>query len=353
MGQSKRRAAIAALGAVLLSASASSVYAANLSMWARDSGASIIQRVVDLWNKENPDDPVELTVIPADEMVTKFATAATAGQVPDLLSLDLIFAPPFMRAGFFEDVTDMVGTDPNYENTVKALRDLGTYEDRIYGVPFTPENSILIYNKDLFDEPLSNLDAKLRVQMRLELAKLHQELETTMIYVTHDQVEAMTLADRIVVMDSGRISQVGSPLDLYHHPANKFVAAFIGSPGMNFLPAEPTRGEGATPAVQLRGTPGTLPLRGRPATVPAGLLEAGIRPEDVTLAEPGSAGTVLTGAVELVERLGNSTIVYVATDLGQVVKQGDGNLQVKLGQPVGIGWDPARMHVFDAAGQAI
>ena len=89
----------------------------------------------------------------------------------------------------------------------------------------------------LFDEPLSNLDAKLRVQMRLELAKLHQELATTMIYVTHDQVEAMTLADRVVVLDRGRIAQVGSPLDLYHRPQNKFVASFIGSPAMNFVPA--------------------------------------------------------------------------------------------------------------------
>ena len=139
----------------------------------------------------------------------------------------------------------------------------------------------------LFDEPLSNLDAALRVQMRIELARLHDELKATMIYVTHDQVEAMTMADKIVVLQAGIVEQAGSPLELYHHPRNLFVAGFIGSPKMNFLPAKVTAVDGAGATVQLPG--------GSSITVPAqaGRLKAGdtvtlgVRPEHLRPAEVG------------------------------------------------------------------
>ena len=120
----------------------------------------------------------------------------------------------------------------------------------------------------LFDEPLSNLDAALRVQMRIELARLHDELDATMIYVTHDQVEAMTMADKIVVLQGGVVEQVGSPLELYHHPRNLFVAGFIGSPKMNFLPAKVTAVDGAGATVQLAG--GVEHHRPGPARPPQG-----------------------------------------------------------------------------------
>ena len=156
----------------------------------------------------------------------------------------------------------------------------------------------------LFDEPLSNLDAALRVQMRLELSSLHRELGTTMIYVTHDQVEAMTMGDRIAVFNAGRIEQVGAPLYLYERPANKFVAGFLGSPHMNFLPCEVVSSEGNRTTVSLiRRLPLTLNLP-RPAGRATTL---GVRPEhlDVTTMEEG-----LPASVELLEHLGDVTIGY-------------------------------------------
>ena len=158
----------------------------------------------------------------------------------------------------------------------------------------------------LFDEPLSNLDAKLRVQMRLELAKLHADLGTTMIYVTHDQTEAMTLADKIVVLDKGIISQVGSPLELYNAPANKFVAAFIGSPSMNFFGVdiaaiERPNGE--------RRSAGRTNGRGRRQrrVAGAGSAELGVRPEHLAIVDPNDPRAAFAGAVAIIEHLGNST----------------------------------------------
>ncbi len=177
----------------------------------------------------------------------------------------------------------------------------------------------------LFDEPLSNLDAKLRVQMRLELAKLHADLGTTMIYVTHDQTEAMTLADRIVVLDKGRISQVGSPLELYNSPANKFVASFIGSPSMNFFDVKIASTNGRTAAVALPG--------GREASIRVGIdgptegvTELGVRPEHLTVVNASDASASFTGVIAIVERLGNSTLLYVDTPAGQLIVEGKGNL---------------------------
>jgi len=195
----------------------------------------------------------------------------------------------------------------------------------------------------LFDEPLSNLDALLRVQMRLELAKLHNELKTTMIYVTHDQVEAMTLADKIVVLDKGRISQMGSPLDLYNRPANRFVAGFIGSPAMNFLPAV----LGSDGSVMLQGTR----LMMSPLAIAEQQGELGVRPEHVHLCDPGSG--LIDAVVLVVEQLGNTSYIYMDTPLGQVICEADQGVMVQPGAKVGLTLDTTHAHRFDNAGLAL
>jgi ABC-type sugar transport system ATPase subunit len=204
----------------------------------------------------------------------------------------------------------------------------------------------------LFDEPLSNLDAKLRVQMRLELAKLHAELKTTMIYVTHDQVEAMTLADKIVVLEKGVISQVGSPLDLYNRPANKFVAAFIGSPSMNFLPVQVTGVDDGRATIALPGGR-TKQVGLRNGASPSGSVELGVRPEHFRLVDPADPAGALVGAVSIVEHLGNATIVYVDTPAGSVIVQGDGALLAGPGQNVGLALNDAHTHLFGVSGAAL
>ncbi len=203
----------------------------------------------------------------------------------------------------------------------------------------------------LFDEPLSNLDAKLRVQMRLELAKLHADLGTTMIYVTHDQTEAMTLADKIVVLDKGIISQIGSPLELYNAPANKFVAAFIGSPSMNFFGVDLAGFNGRAATVVLPGGRKTeVSVSTSVAGVPTA--ELGIRPEHLTLVEPGDAAA-FTGTVRIVEHLGNSTLVYAATPAGELIVEGEGDLKVKPGEAVGLRLSEAHAHLFRADGATL
>lgn len=162
----------------------------------------------------------------------------------------------------------------------------------------------------LLDEPLSNLDAALRVRMRIEIAKLHQQLRSTMIYVTHDQVEAMTLADKIVVLNGGCVEQVGSPLTLYHNPVNTFVAGFIGSPKMNFLPISWLE-EGSARALQLPdGTRVAAPSGWRSPLAREGL-SLGIRPEHLTLGQEGDFS--VSGQVQVVEHLGNVSLVYMMT----------------------------------------
>jgi ABC-type sugar transport system ATPase subunit len=206
----------------------------------------------------------------------------------------------------------------------------------------------------LFDEPLSNLDALLRVQMRIELAKLHKSLGTTMIYVTHDQVEAMTLADKIVVLDNGRIAQTGSPLELYNSPANRFVASFIGSPAMNFFSAEAKFGEGKNVSVRIKGSQemriatrfGAAPRAGEG-------LEIGIRPEHISLRPPQPDGTDLHGTVSIVEQLGNSTVIYIDTEAGQVVAESHGKDQTRSGDRVAVDLDHKNIHLFDPNGRAV
>jgi ABC-type sugar transport system ATPase subunit len=203
----------------------------------------------------------------------------------------------------------------------------------------------------LFDEPLSNLDAKLRVQMRLELAKLHAELGTTMIYVTHDQTEAMTLADKIVVLDKGIISQVGSPLELYNNPANKFVAAFIGSPGMNFFPVDIAAINGQSASVVLPG--GRTVEVGLSASASPRSAELGVRPEHLAIVDPNDPHAAFAGAIAIIEHLGNSTILYVDTPAGQLIVEGEGNLAAKMDQAVGLKLNEGHARLFGETGAAL
>ena len=203
----------------------------------------------------------------------------------------------------------------------------------------------------LFDEPLSNLDASLRVQMRIELANLHRELRSTMIYVTHDQVEAMTLADRIVVLNAGRIEQVGAPLELYHHPANLFVAGFLGSPRMNFLKGKiHSVIDGvatiATNAGGMLQAALAQPLAsGTPVTI-------GARPEHVQACAPGATAAI-TATVQAVEKLGDISYLYVQVPGGDepLVVRADADTDWAIGQSVALQVAPARVHVFDEHGQ--
>ncbi|WP_028021565.1 ABC transporter ATP-binding protein [Enterovibrio calviensis] len=193
----------------------------------------------------------------------------------------------------------------------------------------------------LFDEPLSNLDAALRVEMRYEIAKLHQSLQSTMIYVTHDQVEAMTLADKIVVLQGGIIEQVGSPKTLYDHPANLFVAQFIGSPKMNIIPCVTEGGEFGLAG----GKGGEYPFD-RPAT------QMGIRPEAINLVSPEEGNC--KGIIDVTEYLGAD--IYLVVDcgeLGKVTVRTDGESEVRAGDPIGLQFHANKLHFFDANGLSV
>jgi ABC-type sugar transport system ATPase subunit len=202
----------------------------------------------------------------------------------------------------------------------------------------------------LFDEPLSNLDAALRVSTRVEIARLHRLLGATMVYVTHDQIEAMTLADRIVVMNQGRIEQVGKPLDLYYAPANLFVAGFIGSPAMNFFPAVVERVEGAEARVKGASiAPLTLPAD---ALAPGAELTIGVRPEHLSIGAPGAFAA--TGLVELVERLGEASYAHLRrADDKMMVAEIRGRETPSPGETVTFSAPAQDVHVFDAAGRSL
>ena len=179
----------------------------------------------------------------------------------------------------------------------------------------------------LFDEPLSNLDAALRVNMRLEITELHQQLKTTMIYVTHDQVEAMTMADRIVVLNAGNVEQFGSPLDLYKKPANRFVAGFIGSPKMNFVDG--------------------------PEAAKYNAHSIGVRPEHFQLSPSPTPGT-WKGTIGVAEQLGSDTFLHVHVEgLGLMTIRTDGEQTFSHGDDVYLTPDPSRIYRFDAAGKAL
>ncbi|MEL6681343.1 MAG: sn-glycerol-3-phosphate ABC transporter ATP-binding protein UgpC [Pseudomonadota bacterium] len=190
----------------------------------------------------------------------------------------------------------------------------------------------------LFDEPLSNLDAELRVEMRVEIARLHKEIGATMIYVTHDQVEAMTLADKIVVLRAGSIEQVGAPMDLYRDPDNKFVAGFIGSPAMNFVNGSVMYGAVDAPGLgkQFDGLV-TTAYEGK-------ALSIGARPEHITIDSAGD-----THKVELTESLGGVSFAYLTSETGErVVVEERGDERSVEGASVGIDIDPSRIYLFDA-----
>lgn len=198
----------------------------------------------------------------------------------------------------------------------------------------------------LFDEPLSNLDAKLRVQMRAEIAKLQQRLQTTAVYVTHDQIEAMTMGHRIAVMNGGRIQQVGTPLDIYDHPANLFVAQFIGTPPMNFFPATLNGGQIDAGKFQLSAPEKFRAETGRKVIV-------GIRPENI--GETGRVGRgrtgKLSGAVEVVEPIGHEAIVHTRVGDVMLVASFDAHSMPSPGQSIELDVDIEAIHLFDAASE--
>jgi multiple sugar transport system ATP-binding protein len=212
----------------------------------------------------------------------------------------------------------------------------------------------------LFDEPLSNLDAALRVQTRLEIAKLHHDLgSASMIYVTHDQVEAMTLADKIVLLhtgalieEKGSVAQVGSPMALYHRPASLFVAEFIGSPKMNLLPAKLVRAEATYAVVELAGQQVTAAVDARHVSAGAEV-RIGIRPEHITIANEGE-GCALPATLLHMERLGDSSLLYVNVGAGipTLNVKVEGSASTAVGERLTLRLMPEQLHLFDAAGQA-
>ena len=202
----------------------------------------------------------------------------------------------------------------------------------------------------LFDEPLSNLDAALRVRMRYEFAALHERLKTTMVYVTHDQVEAMTLADRIVVLNAGRIEQVGKPMELYERPRNLFVAEFIGSPKMNLLPAEmvAASAEGATVRTAAGETVKVDVDASRAA--PGDAVTLGVRPEHLGLS---GTGDVVEATVTFVETLGHATYAYLEAGEAPLTVLLPGDMRPAVGEALKLRVGAGQAHLFDEAGEAL
>jgi multiple sugar transport system ATP-binding protein len=192
----------------------------------------------------------------------------------------------------------------------------------------------------LFDEPLSNLDAQLRLHMRLEISLLHQQLKTTTLYVTHDQVEAMTLASRIAILDQGVLQQVGTPMAIYNTPANRFVAGFIGSPPMNFIKGE----QSAAGSFDCQGglTVSLPQLSGR-------VSEIGVRPQALRMAENGQ----IAGVIELVERLGAESYVHFRWGGHAIVAQVPSDMELRTGEALSVDIEPSKIHCFDADGVAL
>src|SRR5579863_8419996 len=206
----------------------------------------------------------------------------------------------------------------------------------------------------LFDEPLSNLDAKLRVQMRVELKKLHERLGTTAIYVTHDQVEAMTLGDRVVVMKDGRVQQVGDPLELYNHPANLFVAGFIGSPAMNFASVH-IAAEGGSLWALSDGIRLKIPeaVADRLGGAAGKDVTFGIRPEDLRLATAADpADMSIEAVVEVIERLGSEILLDVTVGDGMMVAAVDPTVTSRVQEHVRLAVNPHRLHFFELDSEA-
>jgi multiple sugar transport system ATP-binding protein len=202
----------------------------------------------------------------------------------------------------------------------------------------------------LLDEPLSNLDAKLRVHMRAELAALHQKVRTTMVYVTHDQLEAMTLSDRIVVMNGGVVQQVGTPEEVYSRPANRFVAEFIGTPSMNMVEGA-VRAENGRTAFTAAGFSVPLPADGPAAAAPRpeGRATLGFRPEDIRLVPPEQPGAI-PATVTVSELAGAERFHFLALDGAQVIVRTPATTVLHPGETVALGLDPGSLHLFDGTG---
>jgi multiple sugar transport system ATP-binding protein len=206
----------------------------------------------------------------------------------------------------------------------------------------------------LFDEPLSNLDANLRVQMRTEISRLHHQLQTTMIYVTHDQIEAMSMGDRIVVMRDGIVQQVDTPLSIYHHPTNRFVAGFIGSPTMNFFSGTVTENGGLT--FRQEGTQFSLPVKGEHAEkfTSGASVTLGIRPEHIYAYRPSGITTLspFTAQVDVIEPVGNEIFVYFSTGGGtHYVARIASDRSPEVGKPHELLVDTSKMHFFDTGSE--
>jgi len=196
----------------------------------------------------------------------------------------------------------------------------------------------------LFDEPLSNLDAMLRASTRVEIARLHKRLGSTMVFVTHDQIEAMTMAEKIVVMSNGKIEQIGSPMEIYRRPATRFVASFVGVPAMNMLQVDAVEADGAGLNVRVGEhlIPSAVSLLD-----PSGAFTLGVRPEAVRLDPNGT----IKAKVDVVERLGDKTILHAQlADGRQLIGEDIGESRVRFGDIVQLGIDPLRTHLFDASG---
>jgi len=202
----------------------------------------------------------------------------------------------------------------------------------------------------LFDEPLSNLDAALRVQMRVELAKLHDQLNATMIYVTHDQTEAMTLANDIVVLDEGVVSQKGSPMELYNNPKNLFVGGFIGSPKMNFIKSKILSKSSNKTEVDIPDLGKINIPKTSESSYEGDFVQIGIRPEHLLVNKDGDANW--ESKVLVVEKLGSGTFLYLEKNGEMLVVQTDGDSKIKVGDNVKIGFDTTRCHIFDKSNKA-
>ena len=202
----------------------------------------------------------------------------------------------------------------------------------------------------LFDEPLSNLDAALRVQMRVELAKLHDQLNATMIYVTHDQTEAMTLANDIVVLDEGIVSQKGSPMELYNNPKNLFVGGFIGSPKMNFIKSKILSKSSNKTEVDIPDLGKINIPKTSESSYEGDFVQIGIRPEHLLVNKDGDANW--ESKVLVVEKLGSGTFLYFEKNGEMLVVQTDGDSKIKVGDNVKIGFDATRCHIFDKSNKA-
>ena len=202
----------------------------------------------------------------------------------------------------------------------------------------------------LFDEPLSNLDAALRVQMRIELAKLHEHLDTTIVYVTHDQTEAMTLSSEIVVLDQGEISQQGEPLDLYNKPNNTFVAGFIGSPKMNFIPSKFLSNSSSQVEINALGSDFTLPKKLKDKNLDTEII-FGIRPEDMHLGSDNDYHW--QSKVFVTEKLGSSTFIYLEGEKEPIVMEVAGDTAIKVGDMVKVKLDLEKTHLFNSQNLSI